>query len=480
MSDGDLISKTRAASYWLFGSHIFIQGISWLITIYVARLLAPEDYGLFGMASLVISFLVMFNEMGVSEAIIQKKEISAIQLSSCFWAVLVLNMIFYIILYGLAPIVARFFDETQLDKLIKVVSITVLVGGLYKIPMSLLTKDLDFRSRAIAQIASRLFGGFTTLTLAYWGYGVWSLIIGFIVDDSIKLLFFFGKARWWPRVEFSFREMKSLMSFGYKISFSRFLKYLYSNADYLCAGKFLGKAALGYYTFAFQLVSLPQEKFVSIAGQVLFPFFSKIQNDNTSLKYYFLKANRLLSLVVFPVFVGAFIVAEEGVAFFLTEKWLPILLPFRALCLVGILRSLDVVRARITIGVGRPDIELLNNILMGMFLPGAFFIGVFYGLKGLSYAWLIAYPPLFLFMMSRTIRLINLKFDEFLKSFIPALVPTTIMFVVVGLLKLSNLITLTLGVRLFIFISAGTGIFMVITLLFYKGIITEFMTSLKG
>jgi len=480
MGNGDLINKARAASFWLFGSHIFIQGISWFITIYVARLLAPEDYGLFGMASLVISFLVMFNEMGVSEAVIQKKELSGIELSSCFWTVLVLNIVFYVLLYASAPIVARFFGESQLDKLIKVVSITVVIGGLYKIPMSLLTRELDFKSRAMAQIVSRLSGGFTTFTLAYCGYGVWSLIIGFIVNDSIKLVFFFAQARWWPKIEFSFREMRSLLSFGYKVSFSRFLKYLYSNADYLFAGKFLGKAALGYYTFAFQLVSLPQEKFVSIAGQVLFPFFSKIQDNDAFLRYYFLKANRLLSLLVFPVFVGAFIVAEEGVVLFLTEKWLPIVLPFRALCLVGILRSLDVVRARITVGVGRPDIELQNNILMGIFLPGAFFIGVFYGLKGLSYAWLIAYPPLFFFMIYRTIKLIKLKFGEFLKNFIPALLPTTIMFIAVGLVKLTNIVTLTLGARLLIFISFGIAIFLVTTVLFCRRIINEFLSSLKA
>ena len=135
----NLIKKARSASYWLFGSSVAIQLISWAITVFVARILSPDDYGLFGMAALITSSLVVFNELGLGPAIIQKKDLTKEQLSSCFWIIMAINLFLYFIAFISAPLVASFFREERLIAIIRVAAISVVIGGLYKIPYSLLT-----------------------------------------------------------------------------------------------------------------------------------------------------------------------------------------------------------------------------------------------------------------------------------------------------------------------------------------------------
>ena len=168
----NLIKKARSASYWLFGSNIAIQLISWAITVFVARILSPDDYGLFGMAALITSSLVVFNELGLGPAIIQKKDLTKEQLSSCFWIIMAINLFLYFIAFISAPLVASFFREERLIAIIRVAAISVVIGGLYKIPYSLLTKELMFKKVYCRFCIKTLWRRIHSFACYFWLWGL--------------------------------------------------------------------------------------------------------------------------------------------------------------------------------------------------------------------------------------------------------------------------------------------------------------------
>jgi len=434
--NANLIKKARSATYWLFGSSVAIQLISWAITVFVARILSPDDYGLFGMAALLTSFLVMFNELGLGPAVIQKKDLTQEQLSSCFWVIIGLNLFLYLLAFILAPLVASFFHEPRLTPIIRVAAMNIILGGCYKLPYSLLTKELMFNKRSVVDFISKFLGSIFTFFLATLGYGVWSLVFGLLISDFTKLILAFIFTKWLPKKIFSFNSIKSMIYFGYNITAGKVLWYFYSNSDYLIAAKFLGKTLLGYYSLAFQLASLPIEKIISLIGQIIFPFFSKIQDEEEILRNYFLKAVRFTAFIVFPIFIGMFLVADSAIVLILSEKWKLTILPFKILCFIGTLRAINSFNSHLTYATGKPTVYFSNMIIFSLVMPIGFFIGSKYGLKGLSYVWLFLYPLVFLITTKRSISIINLKFLEYCKNLIPPTIATLFMGSLVSMSKI--------------------------------------------
>ena len=475
----NLIKKARSASYWLFGSSVAIQLISWAITVFVARILSPDDYGLFGMAALLTSFLVMFNELGLGPAVIQKKDLTKEQLSSCFWVIMAINIFLYFIAFISAPLVASFFHEERLIPIIRVAAISVVIGGLYKIPYSLLTKELMFNKRSIVDFVSRLCGGVFTLLLAIFGYGVWSLVYGLIVWDLVKLILLYIFVGWYPEKFFSYQAIRSMISFGYNVTGSRLLWYFYSNSDYLIAGKFLGKTLLGYYSIAFQLASLPGEKVVSLIGQIIFPYFSKIQDDDMLLQNSLFKIVRLVAFIMFPILVGMFLVADCAIPLILSKKWIPAILPFKILCLISTLRVISPIDSHLVVAKGRPDISFTNMIICSLVMPLGFLIGSKYGLKGLGYAWLFLYPIVFLIMTKRSINVINLSLLQYFKNLTWPVIATLVMVILVSIFK-HILINYDYLTQLICLSTIGALCYVSFVFLFNREVFLEVKSFLRG
>ena len=478
MSNVGLIKDVRSATFWLFGSSGAIQLISWVITVFVARILSPDDYGLFGMAALLTSFLVMFNELGLGPAIIQKKDLTQEQLSSCFWAIIGLNLFAYFLAFISAPLIASFFHEPRLTLIIRIASISAIIGGCYKLPYSLLAKELMFKKRSLADFISRFIGSIFTLFLAVSGYEVWSLVYGVLVSDFIKLILVFVLTGWFPEKIFSFQSIKKMVYFGYNVTGARLLWYFYSNSDYLIAGKLLGKTQLGYYTMAFQLASLPLEKFGSLVGQITLPFFSKLQDDEISLRNYFLKTVRFVAIITFPVFVGMYLVAEPAVVLILTPKWLPMVFPFKVLCLIGTLRAVNF-NSNIVLAKGRPDIEFTNMIIFGTVMPVGFLIGCQYGINGLAYAWLFLYPICFIISAKRCLKVINVSLLDYFRNLTIPILAALAMIIVVTISKLS-LLSCNYLTQFLCLSAIGAICYISFILVFYMNAFMEIKSFIKG
>jgi O-antigen/teichoic acid export membrane protein len=206
-----------------------------------------------------------------------------------------------------------------------------------------------------------------------------------------------------------------MFSFGSIVVVARLIWYFHSNMDLLIAGKILGKTQLGYYAIAVQLALMPLDKMASTISRVAFPAFSKVQGDPASLRHYYLKIVNFVAFASFPVCWGIFLVAESVVPLFLSEKWLPAILPMQILSIVTAFRAIHTMNAPLEMAVGRPEVTIRNSAIVASVLALSFIIGSSYGLEGLAFSWLV-FPIVFLITTSITLRLIGLSLAEYLKQ----------------------------------------------------------------
>jgi teichuronic acid exporter len=415
LTEKSLRRLVRDGVYWLTVVKIVSQVISWAITIYVMRVLSPSDYGLMAMAWVYMGFIALFNEVGLGAAIIQRKDLSQDDLSSICWGVFAINLALCLLALLSATLVADFYEEPRVADVLRVASIGFIIRGVSLVPSSILARELAFSKQSQTDLIANVSGAMATLWLATAGFGVWSLVWGLLVQDIARTLLSFFFYPWKPNLSFSLSKIKGLVQFGAKVAMTRVLWYLSANADVLIAGKMLGKTQLGFYSVATQLASIPVDKMVSTITQVAFPALSKVQDDPSMLRRYFLKIVKVVAFAMFPACWGIYLVADSAVPLFLSEKWLPAVLPMQILSMVTACRAIQAINAPLEMAVGRAGIALLNVAIIGSVMALSFLVGSFYGLEGLAYAWL-AFPLVFLITTSITVRLIDLPLADYFRG----------------------------------------------------------------
>ncbi|MER2518241.1 MAG: lipopolysaccharide biosynthesis protein [Candidatus Accumulibacter phosphatis] len=412
----NLKSQVVVGLSWVAGANFLGQLVTWGITIFVMRILNPTDYGLLAMASVFVAFLGLMATAGLGPAIVQASKVDDTMLRQILGLIILVNLTLFCLLFFAAPLIAGFFDETRLTDIIRVLSLQFVISSFSLVPDSLLGRELKFKIRALIDLSTHVAGGTLTLALALSGYGVWSLVAGAIFSAMLKAIGvnFAVPSLGWP--SFSFHGIGRLISFGGKVTLGRVLWFFYIQADMFIAGKLLGKEALGFYSVAMHLASLPVQKISGILNQVAFPAFSKIQNDPEMIKSHVLKAVRILSFFSFPVLLGISSVAPELVHLLLGSKWEPAIFPLQILPAIMPIRMINSFLPSAVDAVGRPDISMKNLIGASIIMPLAFIIGAQWDVEGLCFAWLIGFPLVFLSNLWRALPAINITILELLKA----------------------------------------------------------------
>ncbi|RKX32785.1 MAG: hypothetical protein DRP46_00380 [Candidatus Zixiibacteriota bacterium] len=413
---------------WTAGVKFFTQIVNWTFTIIVIRLLQPNDYGLLAMATIFTSLCLLLNEMGLGAAIVQARQLTENILRQALGLIILLNSIIVITLFFFAPFIADIFDEPRLSDITRVLSLQFPIMAYYVVPNSLLIREMKFKSISLVGIFAELSNGICTLTLAWFGFGVWSLVIGTIIRVvvlciGINIVSPFIR---WP--SFNFSGFTELAKFGGLISVQRVLWYFYSQADVFIIGRILGSTILGYYSIAMHIASLPLQKVGSIFSQVGLPAYSKLQDDPGAVSDYVFKVSRLLGVIGFPIFFGISSISPELVTIVLSEKWLPSILPLQLLSLIIPLRALNVSFTPAVNGIGRPDIIANTLGVACVIMPVAFLIGVNWGLTGVSIAWIVGYLVWFIYLLIKVLPVLGLKMKKFFRALYPSFICATTMY----------------------------------------------------
>ncbi len=427
-----LIKSVTRGVFWSGISQFSTQIYQLVVITILARLLFPEDFGIIGMAMIFTGLVKTINELGLSAAIIQKKSINDNHLSTSFWISLGLGIILFITTVIISPYIAEFFKNDQVGPVVSVLSIGFIFGPCGVVHRSLLQKDIEFKKIAVTEISASVMSGALSIILALLGFGVWSLVFGTILSNLTRVVLLWKVCTWRPSMTFDLTSFKELFSFGAHVMGSRFLNYIDSNIDYLLIGKFLSATALGHYTLAYQLSTFPLTKISSIITSVTFPAFSIVQDDNDTLRSAYLKVNKYISTITFPLLAGLIMVAPDFIPIVFGEKWAPMIVPLQILCVAGALKSVLTTVGSIFLSKGHSDIQFKWNVFTAIVLPIAILIGIRYGITGVAMAITIMSFLLFLIIQSVANNLINLNFSDYFKALYPA--TTGSMLVIISLL----------------------------------------------
>ncbi len=353
-----LRSQTLHALSWSFAGTMAQRLVMFVVSIILARLLLPEQFGLIGMLTIFIAVAQTFIDSGFTSALIQKKNHDRTDECSVFYFNILIGLLAYAAIFVGAPFIADFYSEPLLIPLTRVIGLRLIINPFGMIQRTLLNKKLDFKSLTGAMFASSLLSGILGITMAYQGFGVWALVYQQLAAAVLQTVFFWFVNPWRPSLIFSLASIRALFSFGSKLLASSLLETFFRNIYLVIIGKMFTPATLGFYTKAHSLERMPTQSLTQVVQKVMFPVFSHLQDEPARLQRAMSRAMALLVMMIFPVMIGMAVVARPLVHILLTEKWLPCVPYLQLLCLAGMLYPLHVLNLNVIKSVGRSDLFL--------------------------------------------------------------------------------------------------------------------------
>lgn len=449
---------------WSFLNKIVTHLLSFIFSVILARLLSPDDFGMFAMIIVFLNFGLLFKDFGFGHALIYQKDVSKPEFDSVFVLNVLTGVTLTTLFFLLAPIIANFYDEPQLTNLTKVFSVVFFIQSFGLVNLIELKKSIDFKSLAVIENTSLLISSLIAIGLAFYGFAVWSLIARTIMNMTFRTIIVFFVSNYRPAFNLNIKVIKNLWRYSIDVSANGFLTYWMRNLDNLMIGKMLGQQSLGIYNIAYQIMLFPISSISNVIKDVLFPSFSSIKNDINIIRSVYLKVIQTIALITFPILAGIAILSEPFVLIVLGEQWSSMISILPLLALVAIPQSILTVNGTLYLNTGRPDIPLKINVIS---LP-VFAIGFYLGLKlngviGLVYAYIIIYVTLIIPIYYFSAKNIQLNLSDFIKNLIPVIFATflmgcTLMLTKTFLLSQTNLLNFILLIL--------TGIFIYILIIF--------------
>jgi teichuronic acid exporter len=407
---------------WTFIQQFGVQGIGFIVSIILARLLEPKEFGLIAMITVFIGIGNALLNAGLGSSLIRSKEVDEEDYSTVFYFNLVVSVLVYLIVFATAPYIAFFYKQPILISLIRWLSLTFIINAFAIIQQTRLTKIMDFKTQTIVAIPSLIIGGVIGIIMAYQNYGVWSLITFNLVKtiaNTIQLWFY---SKWKPLWVFNKQKFKLHFNFGYKLSISSIIDTVFTNAYVIVIGKFFPIAQLGYYQRANSLQMYPVGIISAVMGKVTYPLFAQIQDDNTRLKNMYKKILQLNIFILAPVLIIAGVLAEPLFRFLFTDKWLPAAPYFQILLITGVLYPIHAFNLNILNIKGRSDLFLRLEIFKKVIIIVVVLISFKFGILGLLYGSIVVSVTAFFINTYYSGKFINYSAWGQIKSITPILI----------------------------------------------------------
>ena len=412
-----LKQKTVSGAKWSGISQVALQILQFLFGVLLARLLIPNDFGLVGMIMVFGGFVGVLAEMGIGSAIIQKEKISDSQLSSAFWLNVMIGFSMMMLMFFSAPLLANFFEEPRLIGLTRAISITFLLGSLNVVQLSLMAREFEFKNLAVIEIFTFLTSGVIAVAFAFYGFGVWSLVIRQIIAILVKTILAKFLCRWLPSFHFQYDELKELIPYSLNLTGAKTTTYWIRNSDNVLIGKFVGADQLGVYSRAYGLMLMPIRKIAGAICKVMLPALSKIQNDRPRIKRIYLRTLQVIAVLTFPISLGMMAVSDNFVLVLLGDNWLDVAPILQVLCVLGLTQSLGTTAGVIYQACGRTDLQFKWTIYASAITLLSFVIGLQWGALGVATSYVISSLVFLLYPGTRIVgSLIDMTFYEYLKN----------------------------------------------------------------
>ena len=341
---------------WNFIEKVLMRGASFIIGIILARLLSPSDFGLIGMLAIFVAISNVFIEGGLAKALIQRKDCQDIDFSTAFVANVGMSLMIYVVLFLTAPLIADFYDEPILTDITRILSLNFVLGSFNIVQRAKLMANVDFKSLAQINVISTIVSGIVGIAMAYYGWGVWSLVGQTLCSTIVLLLLFPFYSKWRPSIKFSPNSFRQLFGFGSKLMATGVYSVILNNISTICIGRFYKSNQLGFYTRASQFSEIISSTMFDVLGNVTFPVLSHLQDDREKLVSVYRKSLFITSMLIFPMMILCALLSRPMVIILLTEKWLPCVVLMQWLFLARMFTPLSAINMNILNAIGRSDL----------------------------------------------------------------------------------------------------------------------------
>jgi O-antigen/teichoic acid export membrane protein len=446
---------------WTAAAKWSSQILTWLCLLIVARLLTPSDFGIVGVAGVYLGLVAVFSEFGFGSAVITLRDLTVDEIAQINTFSAIAGAIGFIVSCALAAPIGWFFRALALPAVIVVMSTNFLIAGFRTVPSSLLQREFKFKRLSLIDTIAAVTQSLCVLLLAWKGAAYWSLALGSVIATLVSTTLNVisrpsGFAR--PRL----KSIAHALNFSWRVLVARLSWSLYSDADFVVAGRVLGATALGAYTFAWNLATLPVEKVTGLVGQVTPAFFSANQADLGGLRRYLLTLTEGIALITFPVTIGLGLLAPDFVSLALGERWSGVVAPLQVLAFYGSIRSVSALLGPLLTAMRETRFLMWINVVAVILMPSAFYFGSRWGPAGIAWGWIFAYPLVALPLYVRTFRRIGMSVPKYLVALRPALDGSLSMVLAVNVLKWTIPAGWPLYIRFAMEVTGGAAAYLIV------------------
>lgn len=452
-SSSNNTSKSKVVSnlFWRFSERMGAQLVSFIVSLVLARILLPEDYGTVALITVITNILQVFVDSGMANALIQKKDADDIDFSTAFYFNIVICILIYIVLFFFAPLIAAFYGKVELTPLTRVIGLTIIISGLKNVQQAYVSRHLIFKKFFFATLTGTVASAVLGIYLAYRGAGPWALVAQQLTNTTVDTLMLWIIVPWRPRRTFSIERFKRLFSFGWKLLVSSLIDTIYNNLRQLIIGKIYSASDLAFYNKGKQFPEIAITNVDTSINSVLLPVMSKAQDDKVKVKSMMRRSIRLSCFIICPILIGLMAIAEPVTRIILTDKWLPIVPYMRIFCLCYCLWPIHTANLNAINALGRSDIFLKLEIVKKILDVGILILTMWKNpmtmawgllLSGIICTFINSYP---------NNRLLNYSYIEQVKDIIPDIVSSSVMGILVYLvtfLRLNDILTVIIQVPL--------------------------------
>lgn len=436
------------------------QGILFVISVFLARILSPSDYGLIAMISIVLAISNCFINSGFGNALIRKTDLSNEDCSTAFYFNILVAVGCYLLVFLIAPFVADFYERPILTPILRWQAVTLILGSFIIVQKSIINKKIDFKTTAKISTISNIVSGIVALIMAYNGYGVWSLVGMGISQSLLQLILFWCYSSWHPRLIWSKRSFNYLWNYGSKLLASGLLDTMFINIYPIVIGKMFSPMSLGYYTRAQGFAQLPSSNLTSIIQRVTFPLLSSMQTDDERLSNNYRRLLRMSAFVIFPLMLGLAAVADPLINVLLTGKWAQTIIYLQIICFAMMWYPIHAINLNLLQVQGRSDLFLRLEIIKKAIGVSILCLTIPLGLKAMCFGGVVSSLLCLVINTFYTGKLIQVGFIMQMRDLFPTLVVSLLMFVLVLSLQwmTENLYAQLLGG-----IILGSGFYLAVT-----------------
>ncbi len=424
-----LKQKTISGLIWNFFEKLSVRLGQFVFSIILARLLTPDDFGLIAIIMFFLNISQVFIESGFSKALIQKLDRTQEDFSTVFVFNLVLSLFFYLFLFVLAPFISSFYNEPQLTSLIRVLSLILVVNALVIVQNVKLQIAVDFKKQANFNLISILSSGLVGIACAYFGFGVWSLVVQSLAFSIINLILYSVFVRWKISLHFSKTNFKQMWRYSSNLLFAGIVAVISSNICNLLIGKFYSVKSLGFYHRANSFTTIASDSVSQSIQQVTFPVLSQLQNDKDKILSSYKKMLKMSAFIIFPTMALLSSLAEPIVKVLLTDEWLPVIPLLQLMAFKRFLYPLEAVNVNMLNANGRSDLFLKMDLLTFPITILALLITLQFGVKAIVIGQVICAPIHYIINTYAPGKLFGYNVFKQLKDILPYFFATLVLYV---------------------------------------------------